>query len=75
MSFETALRAADPLALSVRDRFESWEARWSTIGLVEGRLLLLVAHAVREENEDGKDIEVIRIVSARKGRPVGEATL
>ena len=67
VSFETALRAfADPFALSVQDRFEGWEARWTTLGLVEGRLLLLVAHTVREENEDGEDIEIIRIVSARR---------
>ena len=65
--FETALRAfADPFALSVLDRTEAHEARWSTLGLVEGALLLLVAHTVREEDEGGGEVEIIRIISARK---------
>jgi uncharacterized protein len=29
-------------------------------------VLLLVAHTVREEDEDGSMVEVIRIISARK---------
>lgn len=64
VSFELAVRAfADPFALSVQDRIEAGEYRWQTIGLVEGRLLLLVAHIVRDE-DDGT--EVIRIISARR---------
>ena len=34
--------------------------------MVEGHLLLLVAHAIREDDEDGKPVEIIRIISARK---------
>ena len=37
------------------------ERRWRAIGLVEGVILLLVAHTVREEGQD----EVIRLISAR----------
>ena len=39
VDFETAARAfADPLALSEQDRIEDGEARWWTLGLVEGHL-------------------------------------
>ena len=68
VDFETAARAfADPLALSEQDRIEDGEARWWTLGLVEWRLLLFVAHTVWEETNEGDEaIEVIRIISARK---------
>jgi uncharacterized protein len=53
-----------PYALFAQDRVddETGELRWQTIGLVEGVLLLLVAHTVRPEGED----EVIRLISARR---------
>jgi len=66
VSFELAARVfADPFALFEQDRFENGEYRWQTIGLVEGYLLLLVAHTVR----DDEDTEVIRIISARRAEP------
>ena len=66
ISFETALRAfADPLALSEPERIEDGEQRWQTLGLVEGHVLLVVAHTLRDEEEDGRHVEVIRIISAR----------
>ncbi len=66
VSFDTAIRAfADPFALTEQDRIEGGEQRWQTLGLVEGYFLLLVAHTIREENENGQPIEIIRIVSAR----------
>ncbi|WP_373683754.1 BrnT family toxin [Mycobacterium sp. KBS0706] len=43
----------------------SREQRWQTLGMVEGRVLLLVAHTIRDEDEDGRPIEIIRIISAR----------
>lgn len=62
--FEVAARAFDdPLAVSTQDRFENGEARWQTLGRVEGLVLLLVAHTARDD-EDGA--EVIRIISARR---------
>lgn len=62
--FETAVFAfADPLQVATQDRIENGEARWQTIGMVRGRLLLLVAHTVWDEH-DGT--EVIRIISARR---------
>ncbi len=63
VSFELARRVfADPFALACQDRIENGEYRWQTIGLVEGCLILLVAHTVEDEN----DSEVIRIISARR---------
>lgn len=52
----------DPYALVELDRIESGEERWQTIGVVEGVLMLMVANTVREQD----DIEVIRIISARR---------
>lgn len=67
VSFETATRAfADPFALSDQDRIEGGEQRWQTLGLVEGHLLLLVAHTVAEEGENDEYVEVIHIISARR---------
>ncbi|WP_284731907.1 BrnT family toxin [Mesorhizobium sp. dw_380] len=66
VSFETAARVFfDPFALTIQDRVEEGEYRWQTIGAVDGGLVLLIAHADREE--DG--MEVIRIISARGATP------
>jgi len=67
VSFETATRVfADPFAVVEQDRIENGERRWQTLGIVDGYLLLLVAHTVQNA-EDG--IEVIRIISARRAEP------
>lgn len=64
--FSTAVRAfLDPFAISEQDRIEDGEFRRQTLGLVDGSLLLLVAHSDREE--DG--IEIVRIISAREATP------
>jgi uncharacterized DUF497 family protein len=64
ISFETATQVFfDPFQISRRDRFVEDEERWQTIGMVDGVLILLVAHQVDEEGE------VIRIISARKATP------
>ena len=63
VSFELAMRVfSDPFALSEQDRIEEGERRWQTLGMVEGVLLLLVAHTFLEE----ADVEVVRIISARR---------
>jgi uncharacterized DUF497 family protein len=63
VSFEVATRVfLDPLALEQQDRIENGEYRWQTLGMVGGCLLLLVAHTVRHD----ENIEIIRIISARK---------
>jgi uncharacterized DUF497 family protein len=67
VSFETATRVfADPFLLTQQDRIENGEHRWQTIGMVDGHLLLLVAHTVFDD-DDGT--EVLRIISARRAEP------
>jgi uncharacterized DUF497 family protein len=70
ISFDIALRVfADPFALTEQVRVEAEEQRWQTLGTVAGHLLVLVAHTIRDEEEDeedGQPIEVIRIISARR---------
>jgi uncharacterized DUF497 family protein len=66
VSFEVAMRVFfDPFALVEQDRIEDGERRWRTLGTVDGVVLLLVAHTVREDGE----VEVIRIISARRAEP------
>lgn len=66
VSFETATRVfADPLARTEQDRIEGGEYRSQTIGMIDGALVLVVAHADREESGD----DVVRIISARPARP------
>jgi uncharacterized protein len=63
VSFQAAVLVfADPNALVVQDRIENGEERWQAIGVVEGRFMLVVAHTVRQQD----DLEVIRIISARR---------
>lgn len=68
VSFElAALVFDDPLQVTVRDPYEN-EGRWRTLGVVDGVLMLLVVHTIREEvNENGEyQDEEIRIISARR---------
>ena len=66
VSFETAVSVFDdPHAISVQDRFVQGEERWQTLGLIEGVVVLLVAHLVEFEGDE----EIIRIISARKATP------
>ena len=61
--FEIAARVfADPLAMSAQDRVENGECRWQTVGMVDGFLLVLVAHTIRHDD----NTEIIRIISARR---------
>jgi uncharacterized DUF497 family protein len=65
VSFQTAVLVfADRNALVVQDRVENGEERWQAIGVVEGLFMLVVAHTVREQD----DMEVIRIISARRAK-------
>lgn len=64
LSFAVARQVfEDPNHLSIQDRHEKHEERWQTLGCIDGVLIILVAHAYRED-ETGE--EVIRIISARK---------
>ena len=63
ISFETAILVFDdPLHVSVQDRVERGEPRWQTIGVMNGVVLIVVAHTIWQEGEE----EVVRIISARK---------
>lgn len=56
----------DPFRLTRQDRIEDGEERWQTIGVVHGVTVLLVAHTITEDDDDGEPVEVIRIISARR---------
>jgi uncharacterized DUF497 family protein len=65
IAFEEAVNVFDdPYALFEQDRTdeETGELRWQAIGHVEGMVVLLVAHTVREDDQG----EVIRLISARR---------
>jgi uncharacterized DUF497 family protein len=63
VTFETAVRVfADPASVTVQDRIVDGELRWQALGLVEGLVLLLVAHLCFDDDEG----EVVRIISARR---------
>lgn len=66
-SFDEAMAVfGDPLHVSVQDRIEDGEARWQTVGTIDGSVLLAVAHTIKEELDRGVWIEVIRIISVRR---------
>ncbi len=76
VSFEQASQVfLDPLRISTLDREIDGEERWQTLGVVDGLLLLLVAHTLWEEQEGQEALEVVRIISARKVTPNGERNL
>ena len=49
-----------------QDRVEGEEYRWQTLGVVQGVVVLLVAHTIAEDEEKGEPVEEIRIISARR---------
>lgn len=65
ISFDTAQAVFDdPDHLSLQDRTVEGEERWQTLGLIDGVVVVLVAHTYREDGE------VVRIISARKATPL-----
>jgi len=67
VSFETAVRVfSDPFQLTEQSRIENGEYRWQTLGMVDGQMVLSVAHTVCG---DDSGAEIIRIISARKADP------
>ena len=71
ISFEVAREVfRDPLRVSLVDRIVSGEERWQTFGMVEGVLLLLVAHTTWDDLDMDTPVEVVRIISARKVTPM-----
>ena len=67
VDFATAARVfADPFHMMRQDRIEDGELRWQTVGRAYGITLVLVAHTVTEDDEDGRPVDRIHIISARK---------
>jgi hypothetical protein len=66
IDFETAKEVfEDPHVLRVLERIVDGEERWQAYGSVDGTVILMVAHTIK----DDCDNEVIRIISARKATP------
>ena len=60
LSFQIAkLVFDDPLCITRHDRIENGEERWQTIGQIDGKYVVLVAHTYPE-------IDEVRIISARR---------
>ncbi|GAB6843450.1 hypothetical protein HNR00_000974 [Methylorubrum rhodinum] len=67
VSFEYALRVfADPFLMTAPDGIEGGELRWKAVGSMGDFTVIVVVHTVRERNEDGSEIEIVRIISARR---------
>lgn len=67
VSFETATRIFDdPFLLAYLERIEDGEGRWQTIGSIDGLIVVLVVHTIREDYEEDQQVEIIRIISARE---------
>jgi uncharacterized DUF497 family protein len=63
VSFEEAVEVFDdPLVDIEQDRVVDGEQRWQATGMSRGFVLLVVAYATWD---DEQDIEIIRIISAR----------
>ena len=70
VGFEDAVQVFfDPLRVIALDRVVDGEERWHALGYFEGILLLLVVHTISEECDEGKYVEVVRIISAREATP------
>ena len=67
VSFDVAIQTfADPFALTDQDRIEGGEIRWRTLGMVDGHLLLVVAHTLWDYEDENGSAEGVRIISARR---------
>jgi hypothetical protein len=63
VGFEAATRVfGDPFVIFEQDREVDGDLRWQAIGKASEAVLLLVAHAYKEEDDE----ERIQIISARK---------
>ena len=66
IDFKTAIQVwKDPHYDLIQDRIVSGEERWQIIGYVGATLLLVVAHAYKEIDDN----EIVDIISAREAEP------
>nr|WP_286158941.1 BrnT family toxin [Methylobacterium sp. Leaf456] len=56
----------DPFVMTAPDGIEGGELRWRAIGSMGSVAVLVVVNTVREGDEDGREIEIVRIISARR---------
>ena len=63
VEFELAVLVySDPFAGLVQDRIVGDERRWRTTGMINDGRVLIVAHTIEDDQDDG---ELVRIISAR----------
>ena len=66
IDFEDAITVfRDENALIELERYVDGEARWQALGMIDGAIVVVVVHGVKE---DGLD-ELVRIISARRAEP------
>jgi len=64
LSFDDAINVFnDPNIVTVMDRYMDGEYRWHAIGSLDNNTVILVVHTYLDT---ANDIEIIRIISARK---------
>ena len=69
ISFPVAARVfADPYALTVQDRIEDGEYRWQTLGLVNGQVVVMVAHTSRSDENNTEVIRSKKVISITTGQ-------
>ncbi len=69
IDFDVAARVFDdPLKRMEIEGDEHGEIRWRTVGEI-GRTLYAVSHTIREEEDEKGEVEIVRIISARKPTP------
>jgi uncharacterized DUF497 family protein len=70
LSFAVGAQAFDdPRCVTRTDQVVDGEERLQTFGMLHGLLLVMVAHTLREETEDGLLTEVVRMISVRYAKP------
>lgn len=67
IDFEDAKRVFfDPLRRTGIEGNDHGEIRWRTIGEIGGLIVVIVSHTLLEKCEGEEEIEIVRIISARK---------
>jgi uncharacterized DUF497 family protein len=67
IDFDDAKRVFyDPLRRTGIEGNEHGEIRWRTIGEIGGLVIVVVSHTLRETFEGEEEVEIVRIISARK---------
>jgi uncharacterized DUF497 family protein len=66
IDFEDAITVfRDEYVVIELDRYVDGEARWQALGMIDGAIIVVVVHGIREEGLD----ELVRIISARRAEP------